>query len=84
MAHIHESIRPSGTALTGRCHVPGDKSISHRAVMFAGIAEGETTIHNFLDGHDCRATVEVMRDLGVQIETSPPRNWSSMAAGWTV
>ncbi len=58
----------SGSALTGRCYVPGDKSISHRAVMFASIAEGATTIHNFLDGHDCRATVAVMRALGVQIE----------------
>ena len=54
--------------LTGVAEVPGDKSISHRAVMFAGIAEGKTTIHNFLDGHDCRATVEIMRDLGVQID----------------
>ncbi len=58
----------SGSALTGRCHVPGDKSISHRAVMFASIAEGATTVHNFLDGHDCRATVAAMRALGVQIE----------------
>jgi 3-phosphoshikimate 1-carboxyvinyltransferase len=57
-----------GNRLTGRCHVPGDKSISHRAIMFASIAEGDSTIHNFLDGHDCRATVGVMRGLGVQIE----------------
>jgi 3-phosphoshikimate 1-carboxyvinyltransferase len=62
----------SGNPLSGRCHVPGDKSISHRAVMFAGIAEGETVIHNFLDGHDCRATVQVMRDLGVQIHVDAP------------
>ncbi len=47
----------SGNALTGQCSVPGDKSISHRAVMFGSIAEGESTIRNFLDGHDCRATV---------------------------
>jgi 3-phosphoshikimate 1-carboxyvinyltransferase len=60
------------SSLTGRCYVPGDKSVSHRAVMFAAIAEGETAIHNFLDGHDCRATVQVMRDLGVRIDDVTP------------
>lgn len=62
----------SDNPLAGRCHAPGDKSISHRAVMFASIAEGETVIHNFLDGHDCRATVQVMRELGVQIDVDAP------------
>lgn len=62
----------SGHALTGQCSVPGDKSISHRAIMFGSIAEGKTTVHNFLDGHDCRATVGVMRDLGVEIEVLNP------------
>jgi len=58
----------SGNPLTGQCRIPGDKSISHRAVMFASIAEGESHIHNFLDGGDCRSTVEVMQGLGVQID----------------
>ena len=62
----------SGHALTGQCSVPGDKSISHRAIMFGSIAEGKTTVRNFLDGHDCRATVGVMRDLGVEIEVLNP------------
>ncbi|MEX1020117.1 MAG: 3-phosphoshikimate 1-carboxyvinyltransferase [Litorilinea sp.] len=57
-----------GSRLTGRCHVPGDKSISHRAILFAGIADGVSTVTNFLDGGDCRATLQVMRGLGVQIE----------------
>ncbi|MBP6440351.1 MAG: 3-phosphoshikimate 1-carboxyvinyltransferase [Caldilineaceae bacterium] len=61
-----------GSSLTGRCTVPGDKSISHRAVMFGGIAEGATHIRNFLDGGDCRSTVSVMRQLGVQIEVITP------------
>ncbi len=65
--HIH-----GGHRLTGRCHVPGDKSISHRAVMFASIAEGVSKISNFLDGGDCRATVSVMRSLGVQIDEVAP------------
>jgi len=62
----------SGHALTGQCSVPGDKSISHRAILFGSIAEGKTTVRNFLDGHDCRATVGVMRDLGVEIEVLNP------------
>jgi 3-phosphoshikimate 1-carboxyvinyltransferase len=69
MSEIHIQ---SGVPLTGQCSVPGDKSISHRAVMFASIAEGESKIHNFLDGHDCRATIGVMRDLGVEIEVMTP------------
>lgn len=62
----------SGKSLTGQCSVPGDKSISHRAVIFASIAQGQSTIRNFLDGHDCRATIQVMRDLGVTIEAATP------------
>jgi 3-phosphoshikimate 1-carboxyvinyltransferase len=69
MTHI--TITP-GHSLTGACSVPGDKSISHRAVMFGSIAEGETRIRNFLDGGDCRSTVQVMRSLGVEIETATP------------
>lgn len=69
MTQIHLQ---SGSSLTGQCSVPGDKSISHRAVMFASIAEGVSRISNFLDGHDCRATVGVMRDLGAEIEVVTP------------
>ncbi|MXX24395.1 MAG: 3-phosphoshikimate 1-carboxyvinyltransferase [Caldilineaceae bacterium SB0668_bin_21] len=54
--------------LVGRCGVPGDKSISHRAVIFGSIAEGSTHIRNFLDGHDCRATMNIMRAMGVRID----------------
>lgn len=48
--------------------VPGDKSISHRAVMLASIADGDTVIENFLPGEDCIATINAMRDMGVSIE----------------
>lgn len=61
-----------GSPLSGRCHVPGDKSISHRAIMLASVAEGTSRVANFLDGADCRATVAVMRDLGVRIEEVSP------------
>lgn len=59
--------------LQGQCSVPGDKSISHRAVIFGAMAEGRTYIRNFLNGHDCRATVGIMRALGVRIDISNTR-----------
>ena len=65
------TITPSAS-LTGNCSVPGDKSISHRAVMFGSIAAGETHIRNFLDGGDCRSTIDVMRGLGVQVDVVTP------------
>lgn len=52
--------------------VPGDKSISHRAVLLAAISNGTCKITNFLEGEDCRSTASAMRQLGVQIETPEP------------
>ncbi|WP_175991211.1 3-phosphoshikimate 1-carboxyvinyltransferase [Bacillus sp. Marseille-Q1617] len=54
--------------LKGELQVPGDKSISHRAVMFGSVAEGRTTIHNFLMGEDCLSTISCFRKLGVDID----------------
>jgi 3-phosphoshikimate 1-carboxyvinyltransferase len=54
--------------LKGELQVPGDKSISHRAVMFGSVAEGRTTIHNFLMGEDCLSTISCFRKLGVNID----------------
>ncbi|MDF9407378.1 3-phosphoshikimate 1-carboxyvinyltransferase [Pelotomaculum isophthalicicum JI] len=60
-------IEPAG-ALKGKYSVPGDKSISHRAVMLGAIAEGDTLIENFLPGEDCLSTIDCMRKLGIEIE----------------
>ena len=54
--------------LKGEIQVPGDKSISHRAVMIGSIAKGETVIDNFLASADCLATINCFRKLGIQIE----------------
>lgn len=54
--------------LKGNVVVPGDKSISHRAVMLGSIAEGKTQITGFLDGEDCLRTIDIFRQLGVSIE----------------
>lgn len=58
------------TALQGTIAIPGDKSISHRAVMFGAAANGKTIIHNFLKGNDCLDTIACFRKLGVKIEDS--------------
>ena len=54
--------------LKGTISIPGDKSISHRAVMFGSLAKGTTHITNFLSGADCLATIDCFRAMGVRIE----------------
>ncbi|WP_078380188.1 3-phosphoshikimate 1-carboxyvinyltransferase [Sutcliffiella halmapala] len=56
--------------LNGAINIPGDKSISHRAVMFGSMARGKTTVENFLPGEDCLSTISCFEKLGVQIERS--------------
>ncbi|MCQ2500041.1 MAG: 3-phosphoshikimate 1-carboxyvinyltransferase [Lachnospiraceae bacterium] len=58
------------TPLRGELTVPGDKSISHRAVMFGSISEGLTEITNFLPGADCLSTISCFRKMGIEIEQS--------------
>jgi 3-phosphoshikimate 1-carboxyvinyltransferase len=64
-------IRPSGP-LRGSVAIPGDKSITHRALMLAPIAEGETTIQGWVPAEVCLATMRCMRALGAEIEESGP------------
>lgn len=54
--------------LTGFTKAPGDKSVSHRAVMLGSLADGETVVENFLAGEDCLATINCFKQLGVEIE----------------
>lgn len=56
------------TGLKGTITVPGDKSISHRAVMFGSIAKGTTEISGFLNGADCLSTINCFQKMGVEIE----------------
>lgn len=57
----------------GDVTIPGDKSISHRAVMFGALAEGTTEVTNFLQGADCLSTIDCFRKLGIEIENTPER-----------
>lgn len=54
--------------LRGEIVIPGDKSISHRAVMFGSIGKGTTEIHNFLQGADCLSTISCFKQMGIHIE----------------
>ena len=60
----------SAKQLRGEITVPGDKSISHRAVMFASLSQGLTEVTNFLQGADCLSTISCFRKLGIEIEIS--------------
>jgi 3-phosphoshikimate 1-carboxyvinyltransferase len=69
-------VRPAETIVTvsparrlrGTLRAPGDKSISHRYAMLAGVAEGRTTLANYAPGADCHSTLRCLRALGVEIE----------------
>ena len=52
----------------GEIFIPGDKSISHRSVMFSSLGDKAVRIRNFLNAQDCMSTVECMRSLGIQID----------------
>ncbi|WP_037061324.1 3-phosphoshikimate 1-carboxyvinyltransferase [Pseudoxanthomonas suwonensis] len=65
-------IATAGQALHGGLEIPGDKSVSHRSVMFAALADGVSTIDGFLEGEDTRATAAIFSRLGVRIETPSP------------
>lgn len=59
--------------LRGEVTIPGDKSISHRAVMFGSLAEGTTEVTNFLQGADCLSTIDAFRKMGIEIENTPEK-----------
>ncbi len=62
------TILPGAKTFKGKFTVPGDKSVSHRSIMFGAIAEGTTHVTGFLEGEDALATLQAFRDMGVSIE----------------
>ncbi len=66
-SRIDYLVNPGNAALQGRIRVPGDKSISHRAVILASLAEGVSDCSGFLDSADTRATMAALRQMGVRI-----------------
>lgn len=62
------TLKPVNVPLTGNLSVPGDKSISHRAIIFGSLARGKTMISNFLNGEDCLMTIKAFQSMGVKID----------------
>ena len=64
-------IFKKSSLLKGEVAIPGDKSISHRAVMLGALAEGTTRISHFLEGADCLSTIDCFRKMGIEIQHTP-------------
>ncbi len=81
----HAPARPLSTAaagpLTGTVTVPGDKSISHRSLMFAGLAVGQSRIRGLLEGEDVLATAAAMRAMGADIVRGENGTWTVHGVG---
>lgn len=67
-------IFKKSNSLKGEITIPGDKSISHRAIMFGSLAEGSTRISHFLQGADCLSTISCFRQMGIDIENNTKEN----------
>ncbi len=76
------TIEPLEGPLTGSVHVPGDKSISHRAVLFAAMAEGTTRLSGVLDSDDVRSSVRAVQQLGARVALEKMAD-GSLAGGIT-
>lgn len=68
--------------LQGEIEVPGDKSMSHRALILGGLAEGETLIHGLLEGQDVLHTAAAVRAFGATVERIEPGTWRVIGAPW--
>ena len=76
-----------GGQVRGELRVPGDKSISHRAVLLAAVGESETRIAGFGRSEDTEATIKAVRDLGVRVYEADPETLRVFGVGllfWTV
>jgi 3-phosphoshikimate 1-carboxyvinyltransferase len=73
---------PADQGLVGRVSVPGDKSISHRALLLGAVNEGPVLVRGFLPSADTLATMRAVQALGVQVERSQPGDLLVRGAGW--
>lgn len=65
-------IKPTAS-FKGEIQIPGDKSISHRSIMFGALADGLTEVTHFLQGADCLSTISCFQKLGIAIDNTPER-----------
>ena len=77
-------VNPLPAPLRGSASVPGDKSISHRAVLFAAMAEGTSRLSGVLDSEDVRSSIRAVGQLGAQVslEKQPDGSLAGGIAGW--
>ena len=78
---MHPLTSSAGGPLKGTCTVPGDKSISHRALMLGALAVGETSVSGLLEGEDVMATAVALRTLGARIERTGDGAWRVEGVG---
>ncbi len=78
------SFGPGSAPLTGEVHVPGDKSLSHRAVLFSAMTRGTSRLRGVLDSEDVRSTMGAVSSLGARVELHPDEHGglSGTVAGW--
>ena len=77
---MHFAVEPSALS-SGTVTVPGDKSISHRALMLGSIADGVTSVKGFLAGEDCLATLAALEQMGVRVEQESATHLSIHGGG---
>lgn len=77
----HSLTAYSGAALQGRLAAPGDKSVSHRALILAALAEGESVITGLLESDDVLATAEAVRAMGARLRRTGPGHWAVTGTG---
>ncbi len=85
VARAAVSARLTGSrskSLSGTVEVPGDKSMSHRALILGGLAEGETRISGLLEGDDVLHTADAVRAFGAEVERLSPREWRVRGTQW--
>ena len=75
-------VASPGGPLVGEAAVPGDKSCSHRALIFGAMAEGETQIHGLLESDDVLATARAVAAFGAEVEQVGPGHWRVRGADW--
>ena len=69
---LHMELK-TAKRLRGSVTVPGDKSISHRAIMFGALSKGKTEVSHFLQGADCLSTIDCFRNMGIAIDLQKDR-----------
>ena len=81
---MNATFGPGSSPLVGELHVPGDKSMSHRAVLFSAIADGTTTLRGVLDSADVSSTIGAVRELGAHVDLAeqPDGSLGGAVTGW--